>query len=68
MKALSFGKFRFLALLWAAVALVMIAWALLAGGQAEPSVSGQPHDIRVISPAGLATFEGELRRPWPALP
>ena len=50
-------------MLWAAVALVMIAWALLTGGPAEPSVSGQPDEIRVISAAGLATFEGELW--WP---
>ena len=63
MKALSFGNFRFLALLAAAVALAVVGWALLAGGPAKPAVSVEPDGIQVISPAGVATFEGELRRP-----
>ena len=63
MKALTAGKFRFLALLAAAVTLAVVAWALLASGPAQPAAPGQPDGIRVISPAGVATFEGELRHP-----
>ena len=63
MKALTLGKFRFLALLWTAVALAVVAWALLAGGPAEPAAPEEPGGIRVNSPSGVATLEGELRRP-----
>ena len=63
MKALSLGNFRFLALMVAAVTLAVVAWALLASGPAEPAVSGQPDGIQVISPDGVASFEGELGRP-----
>lgn len=63
MRALSFGNFRFLALVVAAVTLAVVGWALFAGGPAEPAVSSQPDGIQVISPAGVATFEGELRPP-----
>ena len=63
MKALALGKFRFLELLWAAVALAVVAWTLMAGGPAEPAAPEEPDGIRVISPSGVATFEGELHRP-----
>ena len=63
MGALTLGNFRFLALLVAAVILAVVAWALLAGGPAEPAAPDHPDGIQVISPDGVATFEGELGRP-----
>ena len=63
MRALSLGNFRFPALLVAAVTLAVVGWALLAGGPAEPAAPVEPGGIQVISPDGVATFEGELRRP-----
>ena len=63
MRALSLGNFRFPALLLAAVTLAAVPWALLAGGPAEPAAPVERDGIRVISPAGVATFEGELGRP-----
>ena len=63
MGALTLGNFRFLALLVAAVTLAVVAWALLAGGPAEPAAPVERDGIQVISPAGVATFEGELGRP-----
>ena len=56
------GRFRVVAVLAVAVFLAVIAWMALAGGPAELATSGQD-GIEVTSPGGVATFEGELRRP-----
>ena len=53
----------FIALMVAAVTLAVVGWALLASGPADPAPSVKPDGIEVISPAGVATFVGELRRP-----
>ena len=39
-------------------------WPRRGGGQAPESVLSGEGRIEVVSPAGVATFEGELRAPW----
>ena len=42
-----------------------VSWWPRAGvGQAPESVLSGEGRIEVVSPAGVATFEGELRAPW----
>ena len=60
MKTLIAGRSRILALVAAAVFLAVVAWMALASGPASSNDAG----IEVTSPQGVATFEGELRRPW----
>ena len=55
MKGLTASRFQFLALFAAAVIVAVVAWAVVAGGPAEPATSGE-NRIEVFSPAGVATF------------
>ena len=59
MSKLIVGRSRILALIAAAALLSVVAWIALASGPLE---TGQDR-IEVVSPAGLATLEGDLRRP-----
>ena len=63
MRALIDGRSWILALIVAAALLAVVAWAVVAGGSAEPATSGE-NRIEVFSPAGVATFKGAFRRPW----
>ena len=45
MKVLTLGKFRFLALLWAAVTLVVVAWAKAKGTATK--VARKPHQMAI---------------------
>ena len=62
MKVLTVEKGWLLAIFAGAALLAVVAWAALAGGPAEPVASDRV-GIEVISPQGIATLEGELRRP-----
>ena len=50
-------------LLVAAFLVAFLVVAAVAGQAPEPVLSGEER-IEVVSPAGVATAEGELRRPW----
>ena len=60
MRALVDGRSRILALIASAVLLAVFVWVALSGEPASSNEDG----IEVTSPQGVATFEGELRRPW----
>ena len=47
----------------AAFLLVFLVAAAVVGQVPEPVLSGEDR-IEVVSPAGVATFGGDLRRPW----
>ena len=47
----------------AAFLLAFLVAAVVAGQAREPVLSGEER-IEVVSPAGAATFEGALQRPW----
>ena len=47
----------------AAFLIAFLVAAVVAGQEPEPVLSGEER-IEVVSPAGAATFEGALRRPW----
>ena len=47
----------------AALLLAFLVAAVVAGQAREPVLSGEGR-IEVVSPAGVATFEGQLRAPW----
>ena len=60
MRALIDGRPRVLGLVASAVLVAVVAWMALASGSASSNQVG----IEVTSPQGVATFEGEMRRPW----
>ena len=56
------GMSRVRLVIVAAFLLTFLLAAAVAGQAPEPVLSGEDR-IEVVSPAGVATFEGELRRP-----
>ena len=62
MKTLIDGRSRFLVVV--ATFLFAFLLAVVVAGQAPEPVSSGEARIEVVSPAGVATVEGDLRRPW----
>ena len=63
MNALLTVRSKFLVAMVATFVFAALLAAVVAGQSPEPVSSGQDR-IEVISPAGVVTFEGELREPW----
>ena len=63
MRVFQIGKSRLWLVALAGVLATFLFAAVVAGQAPEPVSSGQDR-IEVVSPAGVATAEGELREPW----
>ena len=63
MRVFTIRKYQVGVAILAAFVFVLLLSAVVVGQGREP-VSSSQERIEVVSPAGVATFEGALRRPW----